>query len=180
MTDTLITAVIAALSAVFGAGIAAYFGNRAQAENNRTLIAIEEMKLHHQNLANIRSEKINSLKIIFKALNHTPREFSTSKVVSTLDSKIGLKEYDAQYFSEAEKLDEARFLAQIYAPQIVSDLEKIYSAMNIYWGNVRGAIINQQENIPESANPTLIQNAINSSKDIDSLARGAKNVITVD
>lgn len=177
MTDPLIVALIAGLSAVLGAGVTSFFSNRSQSKTNQTLLLIEKSKLEDVKITRDAQIRFYAIKNIFIAITSVSREFSISKAVSMLDSKMDLLEFDEWYFSQSKNMDEARFFAHIYAQNIQADLESIHSRMNIYWGNLRGAIVNKSSNLPNSQSERLIGSAVSASMDIDTLARGAKNSI---
>ncbi|MDR7194576.1 hypothetical protein [Luteimonas terrae] len=177
MTDPFIVALIAGLSAVLGAGVTSFFSNRSQSKTNQTLLLIEKSKLENTKITRDEEVKRDALKIVFIAIISASREFSTSKAVSILDAKMDLLKFDEWYFSQSKSMDEARFFAHIYAQDIQGDLESINSKMNIYWGNLRGALINKSCDLPHSQSEGLIGSAVSASMDIETLARGAKNLI---
>lgn len=135
MDNTILTAIIAASSAIGSAAIVSYFNSK----NNRIVtereLAKEKLAIHAKEKEERRRQFRQDFEKSHILINTLGRAFSLTNLTILWRREISTKEWDELYFSFCEKSDQLRTISSIYDAELYENCSQIYSQMNIFWGN---------------------------------------------
>lgn len=176
--NPILIAVLPALAALAGVAITAVVSHITQRSARENALQIERLRIDEAQGENAHNRELTALADVHKSLSRVARDCSKSRLVALLDARTTLQAYDPLYFQACTEFDSARFLVAVHVPSLVKDVEAIYSQMNIFWGNARGALIDQASGTPMATSGSFAK-ACGAADDVNALCRGAKNLLLV-
>ncbi len=164
----MLTSIIAAISALLGVALTNFFQQRQQGKNQLFQVEIETLKRDSDLTEKNRIITLARLEKAHKILSFIDREFSLTKFHINWRMKIAESEYDDQYLTSCDKMDELRVIGDLYEPSLSADIEDIYTQMNIFWGSFRNILYrtHKGDSTDEITKSNSFQDANKSSNDI--------------
>lgn len=173
----ILTAIIAAASALLGAGLASRAQLRAARETQEAQFQLESLKIEAATDEKRRTETLSNYAEAHKALSFICREYSLTSLDIMENAKTSKSDYDKRYIESCERLDSARATIEIYFNDAYSLTEEIYGQMNIFWGNFTevASLIDNDE--PYEKYISFHEKAVQASLRISALSVKCKAVI---
>jgi lysyl-tRNA synthetase class II len=178
METSILSAIVAAIAAIAGGGVAAAIQMRLARINNSAQLELQSHRLQ-EDLVRTELESLKRQIVeTHKAVSHISRNFS----ITALDIhwRAGMQEetFDQHYMAISESMDEIRAVADLYLPSVSGHIEAMHSEMNIFWGNFKELLRLSQLNEPYERQQPVHQKSIEAARAIASYAHRAKAKLT--
>lgn len=140
METSIFTAIIVALSTLFGVALTNKFQLRVQRNNHQFQLADEESKRKHEQTEKERTLSLQRLATTHRLLSIIGREFSRTNLNIIWRAEMEDREYDQRYLSVCQEVDELRAIAGLHETSLTDEVETIHGLMNIFWGNFKDVL----------------------------------------
>ncbi|MFJ4153445.1 hypothetical protein ACIPZF_01360 [Pseudomonas sp. NPDC089752] len=171
------TAIIAAASALLGAGLASRAQLRAARETQEAQYQLESLKIEAATDEKRRAATLSNYAEAHKALSFICREYSLTSLDIMENAKTSKLEYDKRYIEGCERLDTARATIEIHFNEAYSLIEEIYGQMNIFWGNFTEVASLIENDEPYEKYKSFHEKAVQASLKISALSVKCKAAI---
>lgn len=153
MDTSIFTSIVAASAALFGVALTSFVQSRTQRSNQQFQYYLEIERREIEKREKERVAALDRLATAHRQLSIVGREFSLTTLDIIWRADMKDLEYDQRYLSVCQEVDELRAIAGLYEPSIAEDVEKIYSQMNIFWGNFKNVL--RITSLGEKASPNI-------------------------
>lgn len=134
-TKDILLIILPPISAILSALITSIINIKTLKENNNFQINRDE-HIYQREVEKTRKEQTKKDLIeVYKNLCLLQREFSLTSMNIDWSANIHEQEYNKKYFELCNSFDNSRATIAISFPELLSDFDKVYGEMNIYWGN---------------------------------------------
>lgn len=140
METSILTSIVAASSALFGVALTSFVQSRTHRSNQQFQYSLENERRETEKQEKERALALDRLATAHRQLSIIGREFSLTSLDIIWRADMKDLEYDQRYLSVCQQVDELRAIAGLHELSLAEDVEKIYSQMNIFWGNFKNVL----------------------------------------
>src|SRR5262249_40218796 len=137
METAILTSIVAGSSALLGVALSSVLQVRTQRNNHHFQLSLEASKRESDLREKEKLLALERLTRVHRQLSVIGREFSLTSLDIIWRAEMKDSEYDQHYLSVCEQVDELRVIVGLYETSLSEDVEKLYSQMNVFWGNFK-------------------------------------------